>query len=60
MDQFTNLPDDVDRLIDLLDERFPERCPDPGDSERSIWIAVGARQVVRMLRSLQQQRDEDR
>ena len=48
-------------LIKRLDEVYPESCPDPAASEREIWMAVGARQVVRMLRAvyLEQQNNED-
>ena len=48
-------------LIKRLDEVYPESCPDPAASEREIWIAVGCRQVVRMLRAvyLEQQNNED-
>jgi hypothetical protein len=38
-----------DALLKKLDEVYPESCPDPTVSEREIWMAVGARQVVRML-----------
>ena len=48
-------------LVKKLDEVYPESCPDPAVSEREIWMAVGARQVVRMLRAvyLEQQNNED-
>ena len=47
-------------LIKRLDEVYPEACPDPAASEREIWIAVGARQVVRMLRAVYlEQQNED-
>jgi len=36
-------------LLKKLDEVYPESCPDPAASDREIWMAVGARQVVRML-----------
>jgi hypothetical protein len=39
-------------LLKRLDEVYPESCPDPAVSEREIWMAVGARQVVRMLRAV--------
>lgn len=39
-------------LLKRLDEVYPESCPDPAASEREIWMAVGARQVVRMLWSV--------
>ena len=39
-------------LVKKLDEVYPESCADPAASEREIWMAVGARQVVRMLRAV--------
>ena len=39
-------------LIKKLDEVYPESCPDPASSDRDIWMAVGARSVVRMLRAV--------
>jgi len=47
-------------LIKRRDEVYPEACPDPAASEREIWMAVGARQVVRMLRAVYlEQQNED-
>jgi len=47
-------------LVKKLDEVYPESCPDPSLSEREIWMAVGARQVVRMLRAVYlEQQNED-
>jgi hypothetical protein len=47
-------------LIKKLDEVYPESCADPALSEREIWMAVGARQVVRMLRAVYlEQQNED-
>ena len=47
-------------LLKKLDEVYPESCADPAASEREIWIAVGARQVVRMLRAVYlEQQNED-
>ena len=47
-------------LIKRLDEVYPESCPDPAASEREIWMAVGCRQVVRMLRAVYlEQQNED-
>jgi len=39
-------------LLKRLDEVYPEACPDPSASDRDIWLAVGSRQVVRMLRAV--------
>ena len=47
-------------LVKKLDEVYPESCHDPASSEREIWMAVGARQVVRMLRAVYlEQQNED-
>ena len=47
-------------LLKRLDEVYPESCADPAASEREIWMAVGARQVVRMLRAVYlEQQNED-
>jgi hypothetical protein len=47
-------------LLKKLDEAYPESCADPAASEREIWMAVGARQVVRMLRAVYlEQQNED-
>lgn len=46
-------------LIKQLEEIFPERCPDEDWTDRQIWIYVGQRNVVRMLRSVYlEQQDE--
>jgi hypothetical protein len=36
-------------LVEALNKRFPERCPDPKWSDREVWMAVGRRDVVRFL-----------
>lgn len=47
-------------LVKKLDEVYPESCADPAASEREVWMAVGARQVVRMLRAVYlEQQNED-
>ena len=46
------LPPIDEALVKKLDEVYPESCPDPASPEREIWMAVGARQVVRMLRAV--------
>ena len=47
-------------LIKKLDEVYPESCADQAASDREIWMAVGARQVVRMLRAVYlEQQNED-
>jgi hypothetical protein len=44
-----NLPDLSRRLLERLDELYPDRCPDPNDSERDVWIKAGQRKVVNFL-----------
>jgi hypothetical protein len=46
-------------LVDWLDARFPDRCPDPSDSDRAIWCKTGARQVVDMLRAISRQQVDE-
>lgn len=49
-------------VVDWLSEIFPDKCPSESDSDRAIWIAVGAQQVIRKLRKtidIQSGNDED-
>ena len=46
-------------LLRWLDTNYPERCPDLGMSEREIFAATGARQLVRRLHALAQRQDRD-
>jgi hypothetical protein len=36
-------------LIRELNESYPERSPDPRDSEREVWMKAGERRAVRHL-----------
>lgn len=38
-------------LVDYVSRVFPDKCPDEADSNRAIWIAVGAQRVVKHLRN---------
>lgn len=38
--------------IQYLDRTYPERSPDPGDSEREVWMKAGERRLVRHLLNL--------
>lgn len=42
-------------LVDQLDAQFPEQCPYATWTDRQIWLAAGAREVVRFLRRLQEE-----
>lgn len=47
-------------LLKRLEEIVPEKCPDITASDREIWMYVGQRSVVRMLRAvyLEQQQED--
>lgn len=47
-----NKPNVSKELIEYLEVVFQDRCPDKTDSERQIWMDVGAVSVVRHLKSL--------
>lgn len=36
-------------LVDILDELYPERCPDPDDSPAEMWMKAGERRLVNKL-----------
>ena len=47
-------------VVKKLEELYPEKCPDISASDREIWVYVGSRMVVRMLRAvyLEQQQED--
>lgn len=53
------LPTSVDQLIQDLNEQYPEKSPDPKDSDREIWIKAGQRAVVNMLLTKQRMQQEE-
>lgn len=60
MDDDSLWPPIDEALLKKLDQVFPEQCPDISCPERKIWMDAGARQVVRMLRAVYlEQQDED-
>lgn len=47
-------------LLNRLEQVIPERCPDLTDTQPEIWHYSGQRAVVRMLRAIYlEQQDED-
>lgn len=51
------LPATADAVVDLLDQRFPERSPNPGETMDMLMFQAGARSVVRFLLALRSRRD---
>lgn len=54
--QLPHIPKD---LLDALDKKFPERCPDIGMSDREIWVMVGQRKVIRHLMTIFDQQNSN-
>lgn len=48
-----------DLLLEWLDQQFPDRCPRISDSDRQVWMAAGARQVVDHLKALHNSQMKD-
>lgn len=46
-------------LINRLEEVIPEKCPDITASDREIWMYAGSRSVVRMLRAVYLEQQEE-
>lgn len=56
-----DLPHIPDDLIHALEEKFPDRCPDPADDDRTIWIKAGMRRTVEyILDQHRRQKEADR
>ena len=55
----TKLPIIEPSLLNYLDTLHPERCPSPDMTEREIWMAAGARQLVRKLHDLADEHNEN-
>jgi hypothetical protein len=58
MSQEQQVPPISAEVIAWLDRLYPEKCPDPKDTEREIWMKAGERRLVRHLR-LQHNRQEE-
>jgi len=46
-----NIPAIPKKLIDILEEIIPERCPSLSMPDREIWFYAGKREVVRILKN---------
>lgn len=38
------------QLLDELEELYPNRCADPNDSNREIWMKAGEQRILAFLR----------
>jgi len=56
MDNFPYVPKD---LLEALEKLYPERTPEPEWSDREIWMRVGERRVVRFLKRIFEQQNEN-
>lgn len=59
VEDIPEIPSLSEELIEALDKRFPERCPSPEWSERKIWMEVGKREVVRFLKRVYAEQNEN-
>jgi len=55
----TKLPVVEKDLLDYLEGAFPDTCPNYKDSDREIWMAVGAVSVVRNLRTIYEEQQNN-
>lgn len=46
-----NLPEISRDLLEELETRFPDKCPDPRMTEKDIYIKMGEVRVIRFLRA---------
>lgn len=53
------LPNTVTDLIDQLDNTIPEQCPDPAMSDREIWMYAGQRKLIRLLKRLREEAEDN-
>jgi len=59
MDDTIKLPHVAPELLSYLERIFPDQCPDPSASEREVWMKTGEAQVVRHLRHLQKEQEQE-
>lgn len=48
-----------ERLVEWLEQMYPDRAPEPEWTERELWMARGAVGVVRNLRDRVEQQNEN-
>ncbi|TIQ65461.1 MAG: hypothetical protein E5X41_14985 [Mesorhizobium sp.] len=58
MSQEQHVPPIPADVIEWLDRLYPEKCADPKDADREIWMKAGERRLVRRLK-LELKRQEE-
>lgn len=53
------LPIIEENLLDYLERVFPDKAPEPEMSDREVWMARGAIGVVRKLRAIYDEQNEN-
>ena len=46
-------------LVEHLERLYPDRSPDPSTPDRKVWVDAGAVQVVRYLRRVLTQQEQN-
>lgn len=46
-------------LLKHLEAHYPERCPNPSDTDREIWMKAGERRLLNYLIRLAKNAEED-
>ena len=57
MDDLT-LPNNVDDLVKLLNEVYPEKSPDLKDDNKTIYFKAGQRDVVKYINTLKERTEK--
>ena len=52
------LPPVSKQLIDSLEQRCPEKCPDLCMDQKEIWFYAGQRSMVRLLKKAYEEQNE--
>lgn len=57
--EFDHKPQITDGLLQYLERVYPDKCPEPNETDREIWMNRGAVGVVRHLRMLHKEQREN-
>ncbi len=52
-------PPITQELIDYLSDKFPDQCPRVSFTDRQIWVSVGNADVVKHLRRVKEEQEEN-